>query len=32
VIGKGISYWAPTIARLFPSLFRKVTAKKNFRD
>lgn len=32
VIGKGISYWAPTIARLFPNTFRKVTAKKNFRD
>lgn len=32
VIGKGISYWAPTIARLFPNTFRKVTAKKNFRE
>ncbi|MCW8831828.1 MAG: SDR family oxidoreductase [Colwellia sp.] len=32
VIGKGISYWAPTIARLFPKTFRKVTAKKNFRE
>ena len=31
VIGKGPSYWAPMIARLFPSLFRKITAKKNFR-
>lgn len=32
VIGKGISYWAPTIARLFPNTFRKLTAKKNFRE
>ncbi len=32
VIGKGISYWAPTIARLFPKTFRKMTAKNNFRD
>jgi len=32
VIGKGISYWAPTIARLFPNTFRKMTAKNNFRD
>lgn len=32
VIGKGISYWAPTIARLFPNTFRKMTAKKNFRE
>ncbi len=32
VIGKGLSYWAPTIARLFPNTFRKVTAKKNFRE
>jgi short-subunit dehydrogenase len=32
VIGKGISYWAPTIARLFPNTFRKMTAKKNVRD
>ena len=32
VIGKGISGWAPTIARLFPSTFRKMSAKKNFRE
>jgi short-subunit dehydrogenase len=32
VIGEGISYWAPTIARLFPNTFRKMAAKKNFRD
>lgn len=32
VIGKGISYWAPTIARLFPNTFRKISSKKNFRD
>jgi len=32
VIGKGISGWAPTIARLFPDTFKKMAAKKNFRD
>lgn len=32
VIGKGISAWAPTIARVFPDTFRKITAKKNFRE
>lgn len=32
VIGKGLSYWAPTIARLFPSTFRRLSAKKNFRE
>ncbi|PCH94634.1 MAG: short chain dehydrogenase [Gammaproteobacteria bacterium] len=32
VIGKGISGWAPTIARLFPNTFKKMAAKKNFRD
>ena len=32
VIGKGISYWAPTIARLFPKTFRKLTAKNNVRS
>ena len=32
IIGKGISYWAPTIARLFPDTFRKMAAKKNFRE
>ncbi len=32
VIGKGISYWAPTISRLFPNTFRKITAKHNVRD
>jgi len=31
VIGKGLSYWAPTIYRFFPSLFRKITAAKNIR-
>jgi hypothetical protein len=32
VIGKGISYWAPLINRLFPNLFRKLTAANNFRE
>jgi len=32
VIGKGISYWAPTIKRFFPSLLRKMVAKNNYRD
>lgn len=32
VIGKGLSYWAPTIARLFPNTFRKISAQKNFRE
>jgi len=32
VIGKGISYWAPTIKRFFPSLLRKLVAKNNYRD
>ena len=32
VIGKGISGWAPTIARLFPDTFKKMVAKKNFRE
>jgi len=32
IIGKGLSYWAPTIYRFLPSLFRKISAKKNFRE
>ncbi len=32
IIGKGISYWAPTIKRFFPGLLRKLTAKNNYRD
>lgn len=32
VIGKGISYWAPTIKRFFPQLLRKLVAKNNYRD
>ncbi len=32
VIGKGISYWAPTIYRFFPNTYRKIAAKKNFRE
>ncbi len=32
VIGKGISYWAPTIKRFFPGLLRYLTAKNNYRD
>lgn len=32
VIGKGISYWAPLINRLFPNTFRKLTAANNFRE
>ena len=32
VIGKGISGWAPTIARFFPGLVRKLAAKKNYRQ
>ncbi|MCJ8319642.1 MAG: hypothetical protein MJK12_08405 [Colwellia sp.] len=28
IIGKGLSYWAPTIYRFFPSLFRKISAAK----
>ena len=31
VIGKGLSYWAPTIYRFFPNLFRKIVASKNIR-
>ena len=31
IIGKGLSYWAPTIYRFFPSLFRKLSAAKNIR-
>ncbi|WP_448548943.1 SDR family NAD(P)-dependent oxidoreductase [Thalassotalea fusca] len=32
IIGKGISYWAPTIYKLFPHLFRKMAAAKNYRE
>ena len=32
IIGKGISYWAPTIYKFFPRLFRKISASKNFRE
>lgn len=32
IIGKGLSYWAPTIYRFFPTIFRKISASKNFRD
>jgi short-subunit dehydrogenase len=28
IIGTGLSYWAPTIYKFFPSLFRKLTAAK----
>lgn len=31
VIGEGISGWAPTIKRFFPSLFNRLTAKINYR-
>lgn len=31
VIGKGLSYWAPTIKRFFPSLFNRLTAKVHYR-
>lgn len=31
VIGRGLSYWAPTIKRFFPHLFRTLSAKKNIR-
>jgi len=32
IIGKGISYWAPTIKRFFPRLLRTLVAKNNYRD
>ncbi len=32
VIGKGVSFWAPTIYRFFPETFRKISASKNFRE
>jgi len=32
IIGKGISYWAPTIYKFFPWLFRKLSASKNYRE
>jgi len=32
IIGKGLSYWAPTIYRFFPALFRRISAAKNFRE
>lgn len=32
IIGKGISYWAPTIYRFFPTLFRKLSSSKNYRE
>jgi len=32
IIGKGLSYWAPTIYRFFPKIFRKISAAKNFRE
>jgi len=31
IIGKGLSYWAPTISRLLPDTFRKIVASKNVR-
>lgn len=31
VIGEGLSGWAPTIKRFFPSLFNRLTAKTNYR-
>ncbi|MBB1333595.1 MULTISPECIES: SDR family oxidoreductase [unclassified Pseudoalteromonas] len=31
VVGEGISGWAPTIKRFFPSFFNRMTAKKNYR-
>jgi short-subunit dehydrogenase len=32
VVGHGLSYWAPTIKRFFPGLFRKIVARGNFRE
>jgi len=32
VIGKGISYWAPTIYKFFPGVFRQMAAAKNYRE
>lgn len=32
IIGKGLSYWAPTIYKFFPRLFRIISVKKNFRE
>ena len=32
IIGKGLSYWAPTIQRFFPKIFRRLVAAKNFRE
>ena len=31
IIGKGLSGWAPTIKRFFPTLFNRITAKTNYR-
>ena len=32
IIGKGISYWAPTIYKFLPGLFRYLSAAKNYRE
>lgn len=32
IIGRGISYWAPTIYKFLPWLFRKLSASKNYRE
>ena len=32
IIGKGISYWAPTIYKFFPGVFRYLSAAKNYRE
>jgi len=31
IIGKGLSGWAPTIKRFFPTLFNRLSAKTNYR-
>ena len=31
VIGKGLSYWAPTIKRFLPTLFNRLSANTNYR-
>ncbi|ASD69502.1 SDR family oxidoreductase [Pseudoalteromonas piscicida] len=32
IIGKGISYWAPTVNKFFPAIFRRLAAAKNYRE
>jgi len=31
IVGQGLSGWAPTIKRFFPTLFNRLTAKTNYR-